>query len=284
MNQQNHVISENLLISQPLYDNDINAQSIYDKYLKDCSLIPIRLIEESKETQERPFAGTRQNIQQQQNQRNVQQIQEINSQEGVQRNRNQQQIQQANYQQDQQYQNNQMRYPHQNIYYHQRQYNQLQNYHYDQYHHHHQHRRNQQNNRMEQEYYGHQMRRQEQGRRRMHQQPKYGLDQNEIAALSEIVFRQSRASCWDDENKKCSICISNFEENEKIRFLPCLHRYYYLIIFDFIQDVLILGWPLKDLVHYVKSMSDRQFNNLHERNTIDIIITSTQLIIKINNY
>ncbi|CAK91440.1 unnamed protein product (macronuclear) [Paramecium tetraurelia] len=185
MNQPNHVISENLVISQPLYDNDLAAQSIYDKYLKDCSLMPIRLIEESKETQERPFAGTRQSSQQQQNQRNEQIIQEISSQEREQRNRNQQQIQQANYQQDQQYQNNQMRHPQQNVYYHQRQFNQFQNYHYDQ-HQYHQHRRNQQNYRMEQEYYGHQMRRQEQGRRRQQQQPKYGLDQNEIAALTGL--------------------------------------------------------------------------------------------------
>ncbi|CAD8153526.1 unnamed protein product [Paramecium octaurelia] len=251
MNQPNHVISENLVISQPLYDNDLAAQSIYDKYLKDCTLMPNRLIEESKETQERPFAGTRPNSQQQQNQRNDQIIQEISSQEREQRNRNQQQIQQANYQQDQQYQNNQMRYPQQNIYYHQRQFNQFQNYHHDQ-HHYYQHRRNQQNYRMEQEYYGHQLRRQEQGRRRQQQQPKYGLDLNEIAALSEIVFRQSRASCWDDENKKCSICISHFEENEKIRFLPCLHRYYYELIIDFIQVASILGWPPKD--HYVRSL------------------------------
>ncbi|CAD8147497.1 unnamed protein product [Paramecium octaurelia] len=228
MNQPNHVISENLVISQPLYDNDQAAQSIYDKYLKDCSLIPIRLIEESKETQERPFAGTRQSSQQQQNQRNGQNVQEFSSLEREQRNRNQQQMHQANYQQGQQYQqypNNQIRYPHQNMYYHQRQQNQLQNYYYDQQFHYHQNRRNYQNHRMEQEYYGHhQMRRQEQGRRRMHPQPNYGLDQNEIAALSEIVYKQSRAQCWDDENKKCSICISHFEENEKIRFLPCLHR------------------------------------------------------------
>ncbi|CAD8065126.1 unnamed protein product [Paramecium sonneborni] len=234
MNQPNHVISENLVISQPLYDNDQAAQSIYDKYLKECSLIPIRLIEESKETQERPFAGTRQSSQQQSNQRNEHNIQEFSSLEREQRNRNQQQMQQVNYQQDHQhqyYQNNLMRYPYQDVYYHQRQYNQLQNYYQDQYQYH-QHRRNQQQYRMEQEYYGHHMRRQEQGRRRMHHpQPKYGLDQNEIAALSEIVYRQSRAQCWEDENKKCSICISHFEENEKIRFLPCLHRYILFIYF-----------------------------------------------------
>ncbi|CAK62244.1 unnamed protein product (macronuclear) [Paramecium tetraurelia] len=91
MNQPNHVISENLVISQPLYDNDQAAQSIYDKYLRDCSLIPIRLIEESKETQERPFAGTRQSSQQQQNQRNGHNVQEFSSLEREQRNRNQQQ-------------------------------------------------------------------------------------------------------------------------------------------------------------------------------------------------
>ncbi|CAD8071981.1 unnamed protein product [Paramecium sonneborni] len=234
MNQPNNVISENLVISQPLYDNDQAAQSIYDKYLKDCSLIPIQLIEESKEIQERPFAGTRQSSQQLSNQRNGHNIQEFSSLEREQRHRNQQQFQQINYQYDQHYQyyqNNQMRQqPYQNIYYHQRQYNQLQNYYQDQYQYH-QNRRNQQNYRLDQEYYGNRMRRQDQGRRRIHHQPKYGLDQNEIAALSEIVYRQSKAQCWDDENKKCSICISSFEENEKIRFLPCLHRYYYYTYF-----------------------------------------------------
>jgi hypothetical protein len=30
----------------------------------------------------------------------------------------------------------------------------------------------------------------------------------------------------EEEYKKCCICISEFEDNEEVRFLPCFHRFH----------------------------------------------------------
>lgn len=58
MNQDYRVISENLVISQPLYDNNQACQSIYDKYLKDCAVIPVS-VKDQEEPKERPFVEAR---------------------------------------------------------------------------------------------------------------------------------------------------------------------------------------------------------------------------------
>lgn len=44
--------------------------------------------------------------------------------------------------------------------------------------------------------------------------------------LTEIIFIASRCRGWEDEDRKCSICLTDFENDEKIRFLPCLHRFH----------------------------------------------------------
>jgi hypothetical protein len=30
----------------------------------------------------------------------------------------------------------------------------------------------------------------------------------------------------DEENRKCSICFGEFEENENVRFLACFHKFH----------------------------------------------------------
>ncbi|KAM3144669.1 hypothetical protein pb186bvf_003276 [Paramecium bursaria] len=61
-------------------------------------------------------------------------------------------------------------------------------------------------------------------RRQRPQQRQQGLDNNEIRSLTEIQYKSQNE--WDEESRKCPICLGNYEECERVRFLPCLHRFH----------------------------------------------------------
>ena len=58
-----------------------------------------------------------------------------------------------------------------------------------------------------------------------------GLDESEISALPiSRYIRRDSVSEQDTQDimecSECRICLSRFEENERLRTLPCLHRFH----------------------------------------------------------
>jgi len=43
-------------------------------------------------------------------------------------------------------------------------------------------------------------------------------------------FDKEKAGGFDEEGRKCIICLGEFEHGEEMRFLPCTHRYHRVCI------------------------------------------------------
>ena len=55
--------------------------------------------------------------------------------------------------------------------------------------------------------------------------PNHGMSRERLARVEEIVFHKNE-NCKAGEEEKCSICISEFENEEKIKRLPCGHLFH----------------------------------------------------------
>jgi hypothetical protein len=71
--------------------------------------------------------------------------------------------------------------------------------------------------------------------------------------FSHAVFaKQKNVSETDEENKSCCICWCEFEDQEKIRFLPCLHRFHVECIDLWLVKHITCPYCKKDLVKLIK--------------------------------
>lgn len=53
------------------------------------------------------------------------------------------------------------------------------------------------------------------------------LSEHEIEENTFIVkFDKSKAENFNEENRKCAICQCDFENDEEVRILVCLHRFH----------------------------------------------------------
>ena len=53
-----------------------------------------------------------------------------------------------------------------------------------------------------------------------------GLQPHEIAALPVFKFAERHRSTTNEDSRQCLICIGEFEIDELVRLLPCMHRYH----------------------------------------------------------
>lgn len=71
-------------------------------------------------------------------------------------------------------------------------------------------------------------------------------------SFSHSIFIRQKNLDIDEECKTCSICWCEFEEQEKIRFLPCLHRFHMECIDLWLVKHITCPYCKKDLVKLIK--------------------------------
>ena len=63
-----------------------------------------------------------------------------------------------------------------------------------------------------------------------------GLDQETMQGLATVKFNKDKSKNLDEESKKCSVCLTDFEDGEMIKFLPCTHRFHGDCIDPWLKD------------------------------------------------
>ena len=63
-----------------------------------------------------------------------------------------------------------------------------------------------------------------------------GLNQEIVEGLATARFDKENSQNLDEEAKKCSVCITEFEDEEMIKFLPCTHRFHGQCIDTWLRD------------------------------------------------
>jgi len=58
------------------------------------------------------------------------------------------------------------------------------------------------------------------------QPPSQGLDTDALQEFGTTKFDKEKSKGLSEESKKCSICLSEFEHGEDVKFLPCTHRFH----------------------------------------------------------
>lgn len=66
------------------------------------------------------------------------------------------------------------------------------------------------------------------------------------------LYNNDKSKYLDLEDKKCSICLCEFENDEKIRFLPCLHRFHLECIDVWLKKHITCPLCKKDLLKLIK--------------------------------
>jgi len=64
----------------------------------------------------------------------------------------------------------------------------------------------------------------------------HGLDSKTMKSFVTSKFDNTRSTNFDDECKKCIICLNDFEHGDELKFLPCTHRFHALCIDPWLND------------------------------------------------
>jgi E3 ubiquitin-protein ligase RNF38/44 len=61
-----------------------------------------------------------------------------------------------------------------------------------------------------------------------------GLQDQEFKDLNQVNYRPTEN--LSEENKKCIICMTEYEPNEALKLLPCTHRFHAQCIEQWLKD------------------------------------------------
>jgi len=83
-----------------------------------------------------------------------------------------------------------------------------------------------------------------------------GLEKETLDSLPVVKYDSEKFKNVDDESKQCSICIENFQDDQEVRFLWCLHRFHKNCVDQWLDKHTSCPICKKDYSEAVKSCED----------------------------
>lgn len=98
-----------------------------------------------------------------------------------------------------------------------------------------------------------------------------GMKREEIEWFATVKYKKSGNENASEEERKCSICLTDFEDDQEIRFLACFHRFHQTCIDDWLIHNAKCPLCKKDLKSLMREMheltqtiSKRQTERAHQ--------------------